>query len=47
MKTFLNEHPIMSAVIVGMLCATVMYVADACVDAVYLFTNKVTDTTKD
>lgn len=49
MKTFLNDCLTMSAVafIVGMVCTTVMYVADACVDAVYLNTHKVTDTTKD
>ncbi len=46
MKDFLSEHPILSVIIVGMLCTTVMYVADACVDAVDI-AHKLTEVTKD
>lgn len=46
MKDFLTEHPILSIVMVGMLCVTVMYVADACVDAVDI-AHRVTEATKD
>jgi hypothetical protein len=34
MKEFLSEHPILSVVLFSMVCGTIMYVADACVDAI-------------
>ncbi len=46
MKDFLSEHPFLSMIIVGMCCVTVMYVADACVDAVDI-AHRVVETTKD
>lgn len=46
MKEFLTEHPILSVIVVAMLCTTVMYVADACVDAVDI-ARRVTESTKD
>ncbi len=47
MKDFLINHPILSVVIAGIICATVMYVADACVDAVYIVNAaaKITEST--
>lgn len=47
MKDFLINHPILSVVITGMFCATVMYVADACVDAVYIIHAVTESTNKD